>query len=372
MREASQFFVQLNKMGFNIEFVDTGGGMGVDYDGTRSSSSESSVNYSIQEYVNDVVSTFVDVADKHGFPHPNIITETGRSLTAHHSVLIFEVLETASLPEMDDDWEPGEDAHELVKELYDIWDNLSQRSMLEPWHDAQQIREEALDLFSHGIVDLNTRAQIEKLYWSICREINSIASGMKHCPEEFRKLSKLLADKYFCNFSLFQSLPDSWSIDQLFPIMPISRLDERPDRTATIQDITCDSDGKINNFISSHGANSHLAVHALNNKEPYYIGVFLVGAYQEILGDMHNLFGDTNAVHVSVYKDRYEIDQVIDGETVAEVLDYVQFSPKKLVRSVETWVTSSMKAGIITPEEGREFLSNYRSGLYGYTYLEND
>lgn len=157
-----------------------------------------------------------------------------------------------------------------------------------------------------------------------------------------------------------------------FPIMPISRLDERPDRTATIQDITCDSDGKINNFISSHGANSHLAVHALNNKEPYYIGVFLVGAYQEILGDMHNLFGDTNAVHVSVYKDRYEIDQVIDGETVAEVLDYVQFSPKKLVRSVETWVTSSMKAGIITPEEGREFLSNYRSGLYGYTYLEND
>ena len=194
--------------------------MGVDYDGTRSSNSESSVNYSIQEYVNDVVSTFVDAADKHGFQHPNIITETGRSLTAHHSVLIFEVLETASLPQMDDDWEPGEDAHELVKELYEIWDNLSQRSMLEPWHDAQQIREEALDLFSHGIVDLNTRAQIEKLYWSICREINTIASGMKHCPEEFRKLNKVLADKYFCNFSLFQSLPDSWAIDQMFPITP--------------------------------------------------------------------------------------------------------------------------------------------------------
>ena len=261
LREASQFFVQLNKMGFNIEFVDTGGGMGVDYDGTRSSSSESSVNYSIQEYVNDVVSTFVDVADKHGFPHPNIITETGRSLTAHHSVLIFEVLETASLPEMDDDWEPGEDAHELVKELYDIWDNLSQRSMLEPWHDAQQIREEALDLFSHGIVDLNTRAQIEKLYWSICREINSIASGMKHCPEEFRKLSKLLADKYFCNFSLFQSLPDSWAIDQMFPIMPIQRLDERPDREATLQDMTCDSDGKIANFVSSRADTTTLPLH---------------------------------------------------------------------------------------------------------------
>ena len=370
LREASQFFVQLNKMGFNIEFVDTGGGMGVDYDGTRSSSSESSVNYSIQEYVNDVVSTFVDVADKHGFPHPNIITETGRSLTAHHSVLIFEVLETASLPEMDDDWEPGEDAHELVKELYDIWDNLSQRSMLEPWHDAQQIREEALDLFSHGIVDLNTRAQIEKLYWSICREINSIASGMKHCPEEFRKLSKLLADKYFCNFSLFQSLPDSWAIDQIFPIMPIQRLDEKPERSATLQDITCDSDGKIANFISTRNVAHYLPVHTLKKTEPYYVAVFLVGAYQEILGDMHNLFGDTNAVHVSVNSKGYTIDQLIDGETVAEVLDYVQYNPKKLVRTLETWVTQSVKEGRISVEEGKEFLSNYRSGLYGYTYLE--
>ena len=178
-------------------------------------------------------------------------------------------------------------------------------------------------------------------------------------------------DKYFCNFSLFQSLPDSWAIDQIFPIMPISRLDEKPERTATIQDITCDSDGKIDNFISTRNFNYHLPVHSLT-KDPYYIGVFLVGAYQEILGDLHNLFGDTNAVHVSVYKDHYEIEQVIDGETVAEVLDYVQFNPKKMVRSVETWVTTSMKSGIITPEEGREFLSNYRSGLYGYTYLEKD
>ena len=370
LREASQFFVQLHKMGFNIDFVDTGGGMGVDYDGTRSSNSESSVNYSIQEYVNDVVSTFVDAADKHGLAHPNIITETGRSLTAHHSVLIFEVLETASWPQMDDDWEPGEDAHELVKELYDIWDNLSQRSMLEPWHDAQQIREEALDLFSHGIVDLNTRAQIEKLYWSICREINSIASNMKHCPDEFRKLNKLLADKYFCNFSLFQSLPDSWSIDQMFPIMPIQRLDEKPDREATLQDMTCDSDGKIANFVTSRPDATTLPLHSLRDKESYYLAVFLVGAYQEILGDMHNLFGDTNAVHVSVNSKGYSIDQLIDGETVAEVLDYVQYNPKKLVRKLETWVTQSVKEGRISLEEGKEFLSNYRSGLYGYTYLE--
>ena len=372
LKEASQFYVQLQNMGFHVEFVDIGGGLGVDYDGTRSSSSESSMNYSIQEYVNDSVSALVDACAKNNLPQPNIITESGRSLTAHHSVLVFEVLETTSLPIWDEKEELGENPHELVDELYKIWDNMNQPRLLESWHDALQIREEALDLFGLGLLDLRTRAQIEQLFWSVAREVNEISSDMKHAPEELRKISKLLPDKYFCNFSLFQSLPDSWSIDQLFPIMPISRLDERPDRTATIQDITCDSDGKINNFISSHGANSHLAVHALNNKEPYYIGVFLVGAYQEILGDMHNLFGDTNAVHVSVYKDRYEIDQVIDGETVAEVLDYVQFSPKKLVRSVETWVTSSMKAGIITPEEGREFLSNYRSGLYGYTYLEND
>ena len=372
LKEASQFYVQLQNMGFHVEFVDIGGGLGVDYDGTRSSSSESSMNYSIQEYVNDSVSALVDACAKNNLPQPNIITESGRSLTAHHSVLVFEVLETTSLPIWDEKEELGENPHELVDELYKIWDNMNQPRLLESWHDALQIREEALDLFGLGLLDLRTRAQIEQLFWSVAREVNEIASDMKHAPEELRKISKLLPDKYFCNFSLFQSLPDSWSIDQLFPIMPISRLDERPDRTATIQDITCDSDGKINNFISSHGPNSHLAVHALNTKEPYYIGVFLVGAYQEILGDMHNLFGDTNAVHVSVYKDRYEIDQVIDGETVAEVLDYVQFSPKKLVRSVETWVTSSMKAGIITPEEGREFLSNYRSGLYGYTYLEND
>ena len=327
LKEASQFYVQLQNMGFHVEFVDIGGGLGVDYDGTRSSSSESSMNYSIQEYVNDSVSALVDACAKNNLPQPNIITESGRSLTAHHSVLVFEVLETTSLPIWDEKEELGENPHELVDELYKIWDNMNQPRLLESWHDALQIREEALDLFGLGLLDLRTRAQIEQLFWSVAREVNEIASDMKHAPEELRKISKLLPDKYFCNFSLFQSLPDSWSIDQLFPIMPISRLDERPDRTATIQDITCDSDGKINNFISSHGANSHLAVHALNNKEPYYIGVFLVGAYQEILGDMHNLFGDTNAVHVSVYKDRNEKDQVVDGATVAEVLAYVQYSP---------------------------------------------
>lgn len=371
LREASQFYVQLHNMGFNIDFVDIGGGLGVDYDGTRSSSSESSMNYSIQEYVNDSISALVDACVKNDIPQPNIITESGRSLTAHHSVLIFEVLETTTLPSWSEDESVSEKDHELVQELYKLWDTMNQPRLIETWHDALQIREEALDLFGLGMLDLRTRAQVERLFWSIAREVYEMANEIKHSPEELKKIAKMLPDKYFCNFSLFQSLPDSWAIDQIFPIMPISRLDEKPERTATIQDITCDSDGKIDNFISTRNFNYHLPVHSLT-KDPYYIGVFLVGAYQEILGDLHNLFGDTNAVHVSVYKDHYEIEQVIDGETVAEVLDYVQFNSKKMVRSVETWVTTSMKSGIITPEEGREFLSNYRSGLYGYTYLEKD
>ncbi|SDC42778.1 biosynthetic arginine decarboxylase [Williamwhitmania taraxaci] len=370
LREASQFYVQLYKMGFNIDFVDIGGGLGVDYDGTRSSNSESSVNYSIQEYVNDSIFTIVDAANKNGIPHPNIITESGRSLTAHHSVLIFEVLETTSIPTWDDEEEVGPNEHELVCELYSLWDKLNQTGMLETWHDAQQIREEALDRFSLGLLDLKTRAQVERLFWSIAKEINQMNGETKHGMEDFRSLPKLLSDKYFCNFSLFQSLPDSWAIDQIFPIMPIQRLDEKPDRNATIQDITCDSDGKIDNFISTRNFSYDLPVHSIKSKESYYIGVFLVGAYQEILGDLHNLFGDTNAVHVSVGKDGYSIDQIIDGETVAEVLDYVQYNSKKMVRTVESWVTSSVKGGNISVEEGKEFLSMYRSGLYGYTYLE--
>lgn len=372
LKEAAQFYVQLHKMGFNIEFVDVGGGLGVDYDGTRSANSASSVNYSIQEYVNDAIFSIVDACDKNELNHPNIITESGRALTAHHSVLIFEVLETASIPTWEDDEEVTDEDHELIHDLYDAWDNLTskQSSMLETWHDAQQIREEALDLFSLGLLDLKSRAKVERLFWSIAMDINQMTSELKRVPEDFSTLPKLLADKYFCNFSLFQSLPDTWAIDQIFPIIPIHRLNEYPDRNATLQDITCDSDGKVTNYVTSRSVTHNLPVHSLNKNEPYYIGVFLVGAYQEILGDLHNLFGDTNAVHVSVDEKGYYIDQIIDGETVAEVLEYVQYSPKKLVRAVESWVTTCVKQGKITVEEGKEFLSNYRSGLYGYTYLE--
>jgi len=371
LREAMQFYVQLSKMGFSIKFVDIGGGLGVDYDGTRSSSGENSMNYSIQEYANDAVSALVDVCTKNSLPHPDIITESGRSLTAHHSVLIIDVLETTHLPIWNDDDEIGEDAHELARELYNIWDKINSSRLFEDWHDALQIREEALELFSLGLLDLTTRARIEKLFWSVAREVNNLTKTMKHAPEELKKVAKMLPEKYFCNFSIFQSLPDSWAIDQMFPIMPLSRLDEKPTRVCTLQDITCDSDGKIANFVSPQGASYSLPVHPLRKNEHYYIGVFLVGAYQEILGDMHNLFGDTNAVHISVGKDGYQIEQVIDGETVADVLDYVEYNTKKLVRNIEAWVSSSVKKGIITASEGRQFLNNYRSGLYGITYLDN-
>ena len=225
LREASQYYVQLSKLGFNIDFVDIGGGLGVDYDGTRNSSSESSMNYSIQEYANDAVSQLVDACNKNGLKQPNIITESGRSLAAHHSVLVFEAMETTGLPKWDDDAEVRPDAHELERELFEIWDRLNQPRLFESWHDALQIREEALDLFNLGLLDLRTRANIEKLFWSIAREVGELASSLKHAPEELKKVTKMLPDKYFCNFSLFQSLPDSWAIDQIFPIIPIARLD---------------------------------------------------------------------------------------------------------------------------------------------------
>jgi arginine decarboxylase len=369
LRECAQFYVQLKKLGCNVEFVDIGGGLGVDYDGTGTAT-PSSINYSIQEYVNDAIYMIQDACDKNNLPHPNVVSESGRSLTAHHSVLVFDVLEATTLPSWDDDEIPGQKDNELVRELFSIYDTLAPLTMLEAWHDAQQIREDALDLFNHGILDLKTRAQTERLYWSIARELFTMASEMKHPPDELRQLSKMLADKYFCNFSLFQSLPDSWAIDQIFPIMPIHRLNEKPNRVSTIQDITCDSDGKIENFIGVKNFSHYLPVHELKGEDPYYLGVFLVGAYQEILGDLHNLFGDTNAVHITVDENGYDIQQIIDGETIAEVLDYVQYNAKKLVRTMETWVTTSVKEGKISTQEGKEFLSNYRSGLYGYTYLE--
>lgn len=371
LKEVAQFYVQLRKMNFSIEFVDIGGGLGVDYDGTRSPSNNS-INYSIQEYANDALYTLKDASDKNNLPHPNIITESGRALTAHHSVLIFDVLETTSMPT----WNMANDVisdddHETVRELHAVLEKLSSRTMHESWHDAIQIREEALDLFSLGLLDLKTRALVERLFWAIATQVHKMSQEVKHSSYELQKLPQMLADKYFCNFSLFQSLPDNWAIDQLFPIVPLHRLNERPTRQATLQDITCDSDGKIDKFIGNRDFEPYLPIHDIQSNEPYYLGVFLVGAYQEILGDLHNLFGDTNAVHVVVNDKGYEIQQMIEGETVADVLDYVQYDAKKLVRTMESWVSSSVKEGRLSVLEGKEFLNIYRSGLYGYTYWES-
>jgi arginine decarboxylase len=371
LREVSHFYVQLRQLGCNIEFVDIGGGLGVDYDGSGSLASNS-MNYSMQEYADDAVYMLAEACTKYSLPHPNLITESGRALTAHHSVLVLNVLEATSLPNWDDERDSVDaNDHQIVQDMFSMYKNLAPRNMVESWHDAQQLKEEALNLFSLGILDLPTRAKTEKLFWTIARAARKISVKMKNVPDEFEQLDKILADKYFCNFSLFQSLPDAWAIDQLFPIMPIHRLTERPTQQATLQDVTCDSDGKIEKYIGMYDYPSYLPVHPLREGDQYCIAVFLVGAYQEILGDLHNLFGDTNAVHVVVNSDgSYDLSQVIEGETVADVLEYVQFVPKDLVRTMEKWVSASVKEGKITLAQGKEFLAMYRSGLYGYTYLE--
>jgi arginine decarboxylase len=368
IREASQFYIQLATNGCNISFVDIGGGLGVDYDGSRSTN-PSSINYSVQEYLNDAIFALMEAADKHGLKHPNLITESGRSLTAHHSILVFDVLEKTTLPAWNYSYKITDEDHEHVKELFSILELMTPTNMLESWHDAQQIREETIELFSHGLIELKDRALIESLFWSVAREVNNLSKNLKHIPDELKQLPKMLSDKYFCNFSLFQSLPDSWAIDQIFPIVPIHRLNEQPKRNVTIEDITCDSDGKIDNFIWQGNFHNFIPLPEFSEDKPLYIGVFLIGAYQEILGDLHNLFGDTNAAHVVLNETGYEIQQIIDGETIADVLDYVEYNPKKLVKDMEQWVSQSVKSEKISAEEGKQFLIIFRSGLYGYTYL---
>ena len=370
LREVSQFYVQLKQLGMNLEFVDIGGGLGVDYDGSRSTNA-SSVNYSIQEYANDVIYSLSEACNKADAPHPKVIAESGRALTAHHSILIFNILEAAGPAFFNDEiHEVAEDAPVIVKDLYSIYKGLTPRNLLENWHDAIQLNDDALNGFKLGTIDLQTRAMTERLFWSIAQAVNRLSKELRHPPYELNSLPRLLAEKYFGNFSLFQSLPDSWAIDQVFPIMPIQRLNEEPTVEATLQDVTCDSDGKIDMFVRGGEISRTLPLHPLKKEEPYYMGVYLVGAYQEILGDLHNLFGDTNAVHIVCDGDSYLIDKIIDGESVEDVLDYVNYSDKVLVRTMENWVTRSVKEGKITSQEGKEFLNIYRSGLYGYTYIE--
>ena len=370
LQEVGRFYSELMKFGCNIEHIDVGGGLGVDYDGSRSTFA-SSTNYSVQEYANDVVYHLLEICNKENLPHPNIISESGRAMTAHHSILVVNVLDVTSFPEWSNTIEVKDDAPEVVKEIFYVLDSASNKNLIESWHDAVHLKEEAQNQFLLGIISLENRALSERIFWGICRKIEQLSSRLKFMPDEIRSLKTTLADKYFCNFSVFQSVPDSWAIDQVFPVVPIYRLNEEPSRDATLEDITCDSDGRIANFIGSHrGTERTLRVHNLEPGETYPLCIFLTGAYQEILGDLHNLFGDTNTVHVSLNEDgTLNYEQIIEGEDVTDVLDYVQFSADELAGRIDGFLIGCVQRGIVTQKEANDFSNLYKEGLEGYTYL---
>jgi len=367
--EAARAYVEMRRAGAGLNYLDVGGGLGIDYDGSQTDF-ESSVNYTLQEYANDVVYHIQSVCDEAEVPHPIIVSESGRAIAAYHSVLVFNVLgvtgfgDQESLPEIPDDVE------QPVIDLKETMRGLSNKNLLESFHDAQQALDSALNLFSLGYLPLAQRSLAESVYWHICRRIQKLAKELDYFPEELEGLDGLLSDTYFCNFSLFQSMPDSWAVKQLFPIMPIHRLDGEPFRHGILGDISCDSDGKVDQFIDRRDVKRTLPLHTFNG-EPYFLGAFLVGAYQEILGDLHNLFGDTNAVHVRLdEKGAVILEAVIRGDTVREVLDYVQFKSNVLFEQFRRDVEAAVREGRIGYEESGLLLRFYEDGLNGYTYLE--
>jgi len=370
LKEVGRFYSELMRLGCNIEYIDVGGGLGIDYDGSRSTFA-SSTNYSVQEYANDVVYHLLEICQAENLPHPNIISESGRAMTAHHSILVVNVLDVTSFPEWSDHIEIAEDAPKVVKEIFDVLNAISNKNLVESWHDAVHLKDEVQNNFLLGLITLNERAVAERIYWGICRKIEKLSSRLKFLPDDIRTLKTRLADKYFCNFSVFQSVPDSWAIDQVFPVVPLNRLNEEPNRDATIEDITCDSDGKIDSFIGTNrGTENTLRVHSLRPGESYSLCIFLTGAYQEILGDLHNLFGDTNTVHVSLKKNgKLNYEQIIEGENVTDVLDYVQFSADELAGRIDGFLIGCVQRGVVTQQEADDFLNLYKAGLNGYTYL---
>jgi arginine decarboxylase len=367
--EAARIYVEMRRLGAGLKFLDVGGGLGIDYDGSQTDF-ESSVNYTLQEYARDVVYHIQTVCDESGEPHPDIITESGRAVAAYHSVLVFNVLGVSGTGEADPPQELGPDVEQPLKDLLETHRNLNSRNLLESFHDTQQSLDAALNLFSLGYLPLEQRSYAETMYWSICRKIQKMVKDLPEKPEELDGLDSMLSDTFFCNFSLFQSMPDSWAIKQLFPIMPVHRLQEAPSRHAVLGDISCDSDGKVDTFIDRRDVKRTLPLHNFNG-DPYFLATFLVGAYQEILGDMHNLFGDTNAVHVSLSETGEVIlDTVIRGDTVNEVLDYVEFDGRTLLDQFRRDVELAVREGRLTYEECGRLLRFYEEGLYGYTYLE--
>jgi arginine decarboxylase len=369
LTEAARVYVELHRVGAGVRYLDVGGGLGIDYDGSQTDF-ESSVNYTLTEYANDVVFRIKSVCDEADVPHPTIISESGRAVVAYHSLLVFDVLGVSNFDRYQAPPEIPEDSPQPVADLYNICRDLSKKNLLEYYHDAVQAMDDALSMFNLGNLSIEMRALSERLFWAACGKVLKMVREQDYVPEELQGLESLLSDTYFCNFSIFQSMPDAWAVKQLFPMMPIHRLDESPSRKAVLGDITCDSDGKIDQFIDLRDVRSTLDLHPYTG-EPYYLGAFLLGAYQEILGDLHNLFGDTNAVHVSLDESgEINLDAVIKGDTVREVLAYVQYSADELIARMRKDVERAVRAGNITLNESRQLLRFYESGLEGYTYLE--
>ncbi|HEU0012508.1 MAG TPA: biosynthetic arginine decarboxylase [Longimicrobium sp.] len=369
MAEVARYYVELRQLGVDVQYVDVGGGLGVDYDGTRSTS-PTSVNYSMQEYANDIIYALAEACRDNELPMPHVISESGRALTAHHALLLINVIDLETqLPETPG--EVSEDEHALVWELAGIFRELDGRSVREVYHDATFIKEQLQIHFNSGTLTLRERAVAER-YWQAIMNRVAVLAGRD--PEEYEdilpELEGILIDRYFCNFSLFQSLPDSWAIDQLFPILPVHRLDEEPTRRGTLQDVTCDSDGKIDRFVGGRRGKPSLELHGFQHGEPYVLGIFLTGAYQEILGDLHNLFGDTNAVHIRLTDTGYELGDLVHGDTITEVLNYVQFNTQDLVSTFRRKIKNA--GSRITRAEANAFIADYIGGLAGYTYLEGE
>ncbi len=371
LKESTRIYTELHDLGAGLKFLDVGGGLAVDYDGSQTNF-HSSANYSLQEYANDVVFAIQQACDEKGIAHPDIISESGRALSAHHAILVFDVLGVSQMrvdvPEGAERVEEG-----TIANMVQILRDLSQKNFQESYHDALQLKEEAISLFNLGYLDLKGRAMAENLFWVICDRINGIVRTLDYVPEELGGLERALADTYYCNFSVFQSAPDHWAVKQLFPTMPIHRLNERPTRRAILADLTCDSDGKVDRFIDLRDVKSVLEVHPVQQGKPYYIAMFLLGAYQEILGDLHNLFGDTNAVHLSMDQDHgYRVERVIEGDTVSEVLTYVQYEKQDLIRRIRSRLEIAVRAGRINVKESGLLMKRYEEGLSGYTYLTDE
>jgi arginine decarboxylase len=367
LREASRIFVELHGLGANMRYLDCGGGLGVDYDGSQTNF-HSSVNYTLEEYAADIVSQVAEACNARGVPHPDIVTESGRALVAHHSVLIFNVLGTNEILAGQIPESLAKDEHHVIKQLYETYAGVSRKNFQEAYHDALQVKEEAITAFNLGYLDLKARARVEELFWATCEKILKIVRDLAYVPDELEGLERQLTDTYYCNFSLFQSLPDHWAVRQLFPTLPIDRLNRAPSRRAVLADLTCDSDGKMDQFIDLRDVKHFLELHPPNG-EPYLIGTFLVGAYQEILGDLHNLFGDTDAVHVKLDGDDYTVEHVVEGDSVAEVLSYVQYSKEDLISRVRRAVEAALREKRLTMAESGRFMRRYEESLEGYTYL---